>query len=76
MLILSRSRGECVIIGEGEDQVVVTVVDILGGKVRIGFDAHRSIAIHREEIYKAIKSEQGLNLPHPYQQGDNCANSK
>ncbi len=55
MLVLSRQRDERVFIG---DHIKVTIVDIRGDKVRLGFEAPRNISIHREEIYKAIKAEQ------------------
>jgi len=57
MLVLSRQRDECVIIGEGEDAVKVQVVDIRGDKVRLGFEAPKSVKIHREEVYNKIHEE-------------------
>lgn len=47
MLVLSRKQGEVIRIG---DDISVTVLEILGSKVRIGIDAPRSISIRREEI--------------------------
>lgn len=52
MLVLSRTRGETIIIG---DSVKVTVVDIDRGKVRIGVDADRDIPVWRGEIWEQIK---------------------
>ena len=52
MLVLSRNKGESVVIG---DNVVVTVVDVRGGKVRLAFNAPREISIHRKEVYDDIK---------------------
>ncbi len=52
MLVLSRGKDQSVMVG---DEVKVTVVDIKGDKVRLGFEAPRGVAIHREEIYLRIK---------------------
>lgn len=51
MLVLSRHRDESIIVG---DDIVITVVDIRGDKVRIGIDAPSEVTIHREEVYQAI----------------------
>ena len=54
MLVLSRQRDETIMIG---DDIEITVVDIRGDKVRLGINAPTSIAVHRKEIYEAIKAE-------------------
>lgn len=54
MLILSRSIGESIRIG---DVVSVTVLSVSGNQVRIGIDAPKDVAVHREEIYKRIAGE-------------------
>ena len=54
MLVLSRHRDECIMIG---DDVMITVVDIRGDKVRLGIDAPKNIPVHRQEVYEAIKRE-------------------
>ena len=54
MLVLSRQRDESIIIG---DNVVVTIVDIRGDKVRLGIDAPSEIPVHRREVYEAIQRE-------------------
>ncbi len=54
MLVLSRKRSESLIIDEN---IIVTVVDIRGDKVRLGIDAPREMSIHRQEIYEAVKRE-------------------
>lgn len=54
MLVLSRQRDESIIIG---DDIVVTVVDIRGDKVRLGIQAPMEIPVHRQEVYEAIQRE-------------------
>jgi carbon storage regulator len=54
MLVLSRHIDESIMIG---DDVVITVVDIRGDKVRLGIEAPQSIPVHRQEVYEAIKRE-------------------
>jgi len=54
MLVLSRQRDETIMIG---DRIEITVVDIRGDKVRLGIDAPTSIAVHRKEVYEAIRRE-------------------
>jgi len=53
MLVLTRSPGERLIIGDGE--ISISVLEVRGGQVRLGIDAPRHIAVHREEIYQRIK---------------------
>ena len=54
MLVLSRQRDESIIIG---DNVVVTIVDVRGDKVRLGIEAPIEIPVHRQEVYEAIQRE-------------------
>jgi carbon storage regulator len=54
MLVLSRQRDESIIIG---DNIVVTIVDIRGDKVRLGINAPSEIPVHRQEVYEAIQRE-------------------
>jgi len=54
MLVLSRHRDETIIIG---DDIELTVVDIRGDKVRLGIKAPSHVAVHRKEVYDAIKRE-------------------
>lgn len=56
MLVLSRARGERIIIG---DDVAVAVVDIRGASVRLGVDAPTETTIHREEIYRSRLEAMG-----------------
>ncbi len=55
MLILTRRVGETVMIG---DEVTVTVLGVKGNQVRLGVNAPKDIAVHREEIYERIRREQ------------------
>ncbi len=55
MLILTRRVGETLMVG---DDVTVTVLGVKGNQVRIGVNAPKDIAVHREEIYERIKREQ------------------
>lgn len=55
MLILTRRVGETVMIG---DEVTITILGVKGNQVRVGINAPKSVAVHREEIYERIKREQ------------------
>ena len=58
MLILTRRVGETLVIG---DDVNVTVLGVRGNQVRLGVDAPKDIAVHREEIYQRIQNEGDNN---------------
>jgi carbon storage regulator len=60
MLILTRRVGESLMIG---DEVNVTVLGIRGNQVRIGVDAPKDVAVHREEIYDRIQQEKTDETP-------------
>ena len=55
MLILTRRVGETLVIG---DDVTVTVLGVRGNQVRLGVNATKDIAVHREEIYQRIQNEK------------------
>jgi len=61
MLILTRRVGEALMIG---DDISISVLGVKGNQVRIGIDAPKEVAVHREEIFKRIKSEE-LRLVEP-----------
>lgn len=54
MLVLSRKKDEKIMIG---DSITLMVIEIRGDKVRIGIEAPKDVAVHREEVYDAIKRE-------------------
>lgn len=56
MLILTRRVGETLMVG---NDVTVTIVGVKGKQVRIGINAPRDVAVHREEVYESIRREQG-----------------
>jgi carbon storage regulator len=60
MLVLSRQRDESIVIG---DNVVITIVDIRGDKVRLGIEAPGEIPVHRQEVYEAIQRENRKSGP-------------
>jgi len=60
MLILTRRVGETVVIG---NDVTVTVLGVKGNQVRLGVNAPREVAVHREEIFERIKREQSEGKP-------------
>jgi len=66
MLILSRKTGESLIVG---DDVVVTVLGVKGNQVRLGVRAPQEKTVHREEIFKKVKSGSGGRFRPPKQRG-------
>jgi len=55
VLILTRRVGETLMIG---DNVSVTVLGVKGNQVRIGVNAPKDVAVHREEIFQRIQAEE------------------
>jgi len=55
MLILTRRVGETLVVG---DEVTVTVLGVKGNQVRLGVNAPKEVAVHREEIYQRIQREK------------------
>lgn len=58
MLVLSRQKDESIMIG---DNIVITIVDVRGDKVRLGIEAPIEIPVHRQEVYEAIQRENARN---------------
>ncbi len=58
MLLLTRNKGESIMIG---DDIKVTVLFIQGNQVRIGIDAPRNVAVNREEIHQRIQQEKAVS---------------
>ncbi len=55
MLVLSRNKGEVIVIG---DNIEIVVVDIKGDKVRLGIQAPKEVTVHRKEIYDKVKKNE------------------
>lgn len=65
MLVLTRKRDESIVIGTN---VVITIVDIRGDKVRLGINAPTEVPVHRQEVYEAIQREKArAAVVHPGQ---------
>lgn len=54
MLVLSRKKNESIVIN---DEIVITVVEVRGDKVRLGIQAPRDVPVHRSEVHAAIHNE-------------------
>lgn len=55
MLVLSRKTNESIVIG---DAIKVMIIEVRGGKVRLGIDAPKEVSVHRSEVHEAIQRER------------------
>ena len=62
MLVLSRKKNEAIVI---DNNIVVTVVEIRGDKVRLGIVAPKDVPVHRQEVYDAIHGQNAAPLAAP-----------
>lgn len=60
MLVLSRKKNESIIIA---GDIVITVVEVRGDKVRLGIEAPKDVPVHREEVYEAIHGPRPKSQP-------------
>ena len=58
MLVLSRYKDQSIYIG---DDIVVTIVDVRGDRIRLGIEAPATVPVHRQEIYEAIRRENAVS---------------
>ncbi len=58
MLVLSRNKNERVVIGDGENRIVITIADVRGDRVRLGIQAPADVPVHREEVYETIHTSR------------------
>jgi len=61
MLVLSRKKNESIVI---DDNIVITVVEVRGDKVRLGIQAPREVPVHRSEVHDAIRREESAGQAH------------
>lgn len=64
MLVLSRQIGQSIQIGK---EITITVIDVVGDKVKVGIEAPRAIPVHRQEVAKLI-AEREVTEPNPAKQ--------
>ncbi len=62
MLILTRRVNESLMVG---DDITVSIIEVKGNQVRIGINAPKDVAVHREEVYERIRREQHRAHPAP-----------
>ncbi len=65
MLVLSRRENESIVIGglDGSPEIVVCVVEIRGGKIRLGIGAPRDVPVHRMEVFRSLAAQQAEPQP-------------
>lgn len=60
MLILTRKANQSIVIGDGDNQVIVTLLESSRYQSRLGIKASKKISIHREEVYKRILEQRQI----------------
>jgi carbon storage regulator len=60
MLVLSRKAGQRIVVGQN---IVVTVLDVRGDRVKLGFVAPNDVSIHREEVHRRVNGERQAHAP-------------
>jgi carbon storage regulator len=60
MLVLARNPDEQIVIG---DDIIITIVDVRGDKVKVGVEAPQNVPVHRREVYEAIQRERRASEP-------------
>ena len=55
MIVIPRKKGESIVIG---DDIILTVIEIRGDKVRLGVEHPKGVTVHRREVYEAILSQK------------------
>jgi len=58
MLVLARKVGQSIVIGEGDNEAEILVIEIRGDQIRLGINARRNIPVHRKELLEQIKAEK------------------
>ena len=58
MLVLTRKSNQSIMIG---DEIEISVLSVVGDKVRLGIEAPKDVPVHRQEVYDAIKRAEGAN---------------
>jgi carbon storage regulator len=72
MLILARKNKESVVIGSPGamlELVRITVLEVRGGKVKLGFTADDEVAVYREELWERLRAESQAAIPLPVSSG-------
>lgn len=65
MLVLSRKKGEQIVVAIGNRTALIRIVDVRGDKVRVGITAPQDVAVHREEIWNRLLAWQNGTTPLP-----------
>ena len=71
MLVLTRKSNQSIMIG---DEIEVSVLSVLGEKVRVGIQAPRDIPVYRKEVYLEIQQDEATSGPSPRDEVDEALN--